>query len=35
MIRITIEQGPLRALAEALEVARFGSMPINLFPDKE
>ncbi len=35
MIRITIEQGPLRALAEALEAARLGSIPIDLFPGKE
>ncbi len=35
MMRITIEQGPLRALAEALEAARLGSMPTDLFPDKD
>ena len=33
MMRLTIEQGPLRAIAEALSADNFGSMPINLFPD--
>ncbi|TMC66085.1 MAG: hypothetical protein E6J21_01690 [Chloroflexota bacterium] len=33
MMRLTIEQGPFRALAEALESARLDTMPINLFPE--
>jgi len=33
MMRLTIEQGPLRAIAEALEAARSGAFPIDLFPD--
>ena len=33
MMRLTIEQGPLRAIAEALNAGKFGPMPINLFPD--
>ncbi|HLQ29816.1 MAG TPA: HEAT repeat domain-containing protein [Ktedonobacteraceae bacterium] len=33
MIRLSIEQGPFRALAEALEASRLGNMPIDLFPD--
>jgi hypothetical protein len=35
MLRLSIEQGPFRAIAEALEAARFGPMPIKLFPDSE
>ena len=33
MIRVSIEQGPFRALAEALEAARLGNTPIDLFPN--
>jgi hypothetical protein len=33
LMRVSIEQGPFRALAEALEAARLGNMPIDLFPD--
>ena len=32
MMRLSIEQGPFRAIAEALESARMGPMPISLFP---
>ena len=35
MFRLSIEQGPFRAIAEALESARFGPMPIKLFPGVE
>ncbi|HLX40367.1 MAG TPA: hypothetical protein VKR42_07530 [Ktedonobacteraceae bacterium] len=35
MMGLSIEQGPLRAMMEALEVGDFGSAPIDLFPDKE
>jgi len=33
LMRISIEQGPFRVIAEALEAARLGNMPIDLFPD--
>ncbi|HYK86239.1 MAG TPA: HEAT repeat domain-containing protein [Ktedonobacteraceae bacterium] len=33
MMRLTIEQGPLRAIAEALNAGKFGPLPIDLFPD--
>ena len=32
LMRISIEQGPFRVIAEALEAARLGNMPIDLFP---
>jgi len=32
LMRVSIEQGPFRALAEALEAARLN-MPIDLFPN--
>ncbi len=32
LMRISIEQGPFRVIAEALESARLGNMPIDLFP---
>ncbi len=35
MMRLSIEQGPLRAIAEAINGGKFGSMPINLFPNME
>ena len=35
MLALSIEQGPLRAMVEALEVGDFGSAPIDLFPDRE
>src|SRR5947209_1343381 len=35
MFRLSIEQGPFRAIAEALEAAKFGPMPIKLFPGAE
>ena len=35
MMRLSIEQGPFRAIAEALESARMGTMPISLFPGAE
>jgi hypothetical protein len=35
MFRLSIEQGPFRAIAEALEAARLGPMPIKLFPTVE
>jgi len=35
MFRLSIEQGPFRAIAEALEAAKFGPMPIKLFPGDE
>ena len=34
MMRLSIEQGPFRAIAEALEAARLETMPIDLFPEK-
>src|SRR2546421_2996456 len=34
MMRLSIEQGPFRAIAEALETARLETMPIDLFPEK-
>ena len=33
MMRLTIEQGPLRAIAEALNAGKFGPLPIDLFPE--
>jgi hypothetical protein len=35
MMALSIEQGPLRAMMEALEVGDFSPAPIDLFPDKE
>ena len=35
MLRLSIEQGPLRALAEALDSGQLGPLPIDLFPDGE
>src|SRR5207248_462480 len=35
MFRLSIEQGPLRAVAEALDSGKFGPVPINLFPGGE
>ncbi len=35
MMRATIEQGPLRALAEVLEAANLNATPINLYQGKE
>ncbi len=35
MMALSIEQGPLRAMMEALEAGNFGPAPIDLFPDKE
>jgi hypothetical protein len=35
MMRLTIEQGPLRAIAEALNAGKFGPLPIDLFPDMD
>ena len=35
MMRLSIEQGPLRAIAEAINTGKFGPMPINLFPNME
>jgi hypothetical protein len=34
MMRLSIEQGPFRAIAEAFEAARFGTTPIDLYPDR-
>jgi hypothetical protein len=34
MMRLSIEQGPFRAIAEALEAARLETMPIDLFPEE-
>jgi len=34
MLGLSIEQGPLRAMMEALEVGDFGSAPIDLFPNQ-
>ena len=35
MMGLSIEQGPLRAMMEALEAGEFGPVPIDLFPDRE
>jgi hypothetical protein len=35
MFRLSIEQGPLRALAEALDSGQLGPLPIDLFPEGE
>lgn len=35
MMALSIEQGPLRAMMEALEAGNFGPDPIELFPDRE
>ncbi len=35
MLALSIEQGPLRAMVEALEAGNFGSAPIDLFPNRE
>jgi len=32
MMRLSIEQGPFLALAEAFEAARLNNIPIDLFP---
>jgi hypothetical protein len=34
LIRSSIEQGPIRALAAALESGRIGPFPAELFPEK-
>jgi hypothetical protein len=34
LMRYSIEQGPIRALAAALESGRLGPFPFDLFPEK-